>query len=597
MSEIQLIPLSKLNHSPHNVRTTVPDVSDLVGSIRAHGLLKNLVVVPASKGGGFQVVAGGRRLRALQQLLAAGELPADQHLDEAVPCRVLPADANLEEISLAENVGHQPMHPADEFVAFAELQSRDGLSNEEIGARFGKSARYVEQRLRLGNISPAIMKLYREDKIQLSQVMALALTEDHDLQEKVWKGARSDWSRNPDRLREEITSKELSVQDDPIAAYLGVKDYEKGGGQARRDLFGDEKDAWLPDSKLARKLANEKLHKEVKKIEGEGWLWVDTRLEFDSAEQGKFTVYGDRYMYQSNSRSDWPAVAKKYAGAMITIGYNGKVEIYRGLLKPADAKRLKDEAKATKRGKDAAPAAKPAKKPGELSFAQVQRLQGDRTAVLRAELATKPRIAFAALAADLANDILVDLRYASAGTRVINITQDRNAVPNTNIRSALEVHPRTAEMDKLEHEWEERLKPAKGDLFAWLLQQPESVTHELLAYCIATALVAGENFNKEKDRGLAFAVTAGVDMADHWKITEEWLSNQPKDIAVAAVAEALGKKAAEPLEKLKKSDAVARAADMLKDTGWIPKPLRAPAPKKAAKKPARKKAAAKDWSA
>lgn len=596
MSEIQLIPLSKLNHSPHNVRTTVPDVSDLVGSIRAHGLLKNLVVVPAAKGGGFQVVAGGRRLRALQQLLAAGELPADQHLDEAVPCRVLPADANLEEISLAENVGHQPMHPADEFVAFAELQSRDGLSNEEIGARFGKSARYVEQRLRLGNISPAIMKLYREDKIQLSQVMALALTEDHDLQEKVWKGARSDWSRNPDRLREEITSKELSVQDDPIAAYLGVKDYEKGGGQARRDLFGDEKDAWLPDSKLARKLANEKLHKEVKKIEGEGWLWVDTRLEFDSAEQGKFTVYGDRYMYQSNSRSDWPAVAKKYAGAMITIDYNGKLDIYRGLLKPADAKRLKDEAKAKKKGKDTAVSpSKPAKKPGELSFAQVQRLQGDRTAVLRAELATKPRIALAALAADLASSILGI--YARYGRQVINIGQDHNAIPNANIRAALEAHPRTPELDQLGEAWEKRVEPAGEDLFGWLLQQPETVTHELLAYCTASTLVAGENFDKERDRGLAFAVTAGVDMADHWKVTEEWLSNQPKDIAIAAVAEALGKKAAEPLENLKKSDAVARAADMLKDTGWIPKPLRAPAPKKAAKKPARKKAMAKDRSA
>lgn len=578
MSEIKFVPLSELQHSPHNVRTTAPDVSDLVGSIRAHGLLKNLVVVPASKGGGFEVVAGGRRLRALQQLHAAGELPPDQRLDEEVPCRVLPADANLEEISLAENVGHQPMHPADEYIAFAELQSRDGLSNEEIGARFGKSARYIEQRLRLGNISPAIMKLYREDKIQLSQVMALALTEDHGVQEKVWKGARGEWAQRPERLREEITSKELSVEDDAIAAYLGVKDYEKGGGQARRDLFGDERDAWLPDSKLARKLANEKLHKEVKKLEGEGWLWVDTRLEFDSGEQGKFSVYGDRYIYQSRDRTDWPAAAKKYAGAMITIGHGGKVVIFRGLLKPADAKRLKDESKGkTKKTPDAGVDAKPAKKPGDLSFAQVQRLQGDRTAVLRAELATKPRIALAALAADLAEDVLLEMsRY---GSRVINISQDRNAVPNVNIRTAVELHPRTAEMAKLEQEWEKRLKPAKDDLFGWLLKQPESVTHELLAFCAASALVAGENFDKTSDRGAAFAITAGVDMVDHWQVSEEWLSNQPKGVSIAAVTEALGKKAAADLEKLSKPLAAARAAELLKDAGWLPKPLRAPKPK------------------
>jgi len=83
---VRNIPLSKLVLSPGNVRKTPPSPSEeaeLKASIRARGLKQNLVVHPsADEKGVHAVTAGGRRLKALQELAAEGVIPADYK----VPC-------------------------------------------------------------------------------------------------------------------------------------------------------------------------------------------------------------------------------------------------------------------------------------------------------------------------------------------------------------------------------------------------------------------------------------------------------------------------------------------------------------------------------
>jgi hypothetical protein len=82
--------------------------------------------------------------------------------------------------------------------------------------------------------------------------------------------------------------------------------------------------------------------------------------------------------------------------------------------------------------------------------------------------------------------------------------------------------------------------------------------------------------------GADFAATAGVDIAQFWKVTPEWLQAQPTNYIVAAVAEARGKKQAEDVMRQKgKSAAVAKAMEYLGViAGWLPEPLRPPAPAK-----------------
>jgi ParB family transcriptional regulator, chromosome partitioning protein len=138
---IQNIPLSKLVPSPDNVRKTdrLSGIEQLAASIAVHGLLQNLQVKPNAKGQ-FEVVAGQRRLAALRLMAKQKKIDADF----PVPCNPLDGD-NAAEISLAENEIRQAMHPADRFDAFKALADQ-GMSDEDIAARFGVSVQVVRRR-------------------------------------------------------------------------------------------------------------------------------------------------------------------------------------------------------------------------------------------------------------------------------------------------------------------------------------------------------------------------------------------------------------------------------------------------------------------
>jgi ParB family chromosome partitioning protein len=102
------------------------------------------------------VVAGARRLAALTVLLKAGKIRKDYD----VPCQVLDAETDATEISLAKNVMRENMHPADQFEAFRDLVDK-GLPAADMATRFGVTETIVRQRLRLGRVSPLVLKALR----------------------------------------------------------------------------------------------------------------------------------------------------------------------------------------------------------------------------------------------------------------------------------------------------------------------------------------------------------------------------------------------------------------------------------------------------
>ena len=93
---IREIPLSRLALAPENVRKTPPYAqadAELKASIAALGLLENLVVrmdEPGEDGThSYAVVAGGRRLKAMQALVEDQVLDAEH----PVPCQLRSGDA------------------------------------------------------------------------------------------------------------------------------------------------------------------------------------------------------------------------------------------------------------------------------------------------------------------------------------------------------------------------------------------------------------------------------------------------------------------------------------------------------------------------
>jgi len=280
MTETTSIPLNRLVAWDGNVRKTAgadTALAELAASIAAHGLLQSLVV-RKSKRGTYAVVAGGRRLAALNSLAESGQIATDR----AVSCNVIANDADATEISLAENAVREQMHPADQFEAFRDLIDK-GVPIADIAARFGVSDAVVEKRLKLARVSPVIIAAYRSGKLDLEQVMAFAISDDHKAQEKVFKALRN-VGDNPRSIRRALTEGEIPASHKAVK-FVTLKAYEKAGGQVRRDLFAqDDEGVFILDQELLQTVAIAKLEKTAAGLRKEGWKWVEVRLEQDHSE-------------------------------------------------------------------------------------------------------------------------------------------------------------------------------------------------------------------------------------------------------------------------------------------------------------------------
>ena len=146
--------------SPLNVRTNQEDANAteaLEASIEAGGLLYPLIVHPVrddalkQQGNSAQiygVCAGGRRWRAIGNLIKAGRLRADWPID----CVVRDVDqAQITEISLAENLIRRELRPYEIHAAIAKAHD-EGASAEDIASRCGQRVVWVRQQLRLGKL-------------------------------------------------------------------------------------------------------------------------------------------------------------------------------------------------------------------------------------------------------------------------------------------------------------------------------------------------------------------------------------------------------------------------------------------------------------
>ena len=289
--DIRDIPLSQLELSPDNVRKTPADASaftELKASIAAHGLLENLIASSMEPGpdgpGRYAVIAGGRRLAAMQALAAEGALDEDH----PVPCRMIGSIVAAEEVSLAENTVRAAMHPADQVEAFRRLADA-GSTAAAIAARFGVSERTVEKRLRLGNAAPVLLEAYRAGEIDLETLMAFAVTTDQARQSAVWETVSQQGYRpGAWQIKRLLTEDRVSATS-AIARFVGLEAYEAAGGKIDRDLFAeeDERGIWFDDPDLLNKLAMDSLQVAARELETR-WKWAESRLDVDWSATAAF---------------------------------------------------------------------------------------------------------------------------------------------------------------------------------------------------------------------------------------------------------------------------------------------------------------------
>lgn len=283
---IQMIPLKQIKAGEtQNARVSnrVEGIEELAASIAAHGLIQSLRVSPAGKKG-FTVVAGNRRLAALQLLAERGEI----HPDHEVPCIVDKADAAAAfELSTAENVLRLPMTVVDEFRAFARMID-EGKGKEEVAQRFGVPVRRVEQRMRLAGLHEDVIAALEKGDITIEAAQAFTVTNDRERQRQLLETGDHWIISNPRSIRDRLTSDHLSA-DSRLAKLLTEEAYVAAGGKIIDNLFGDER-YWI-SSEIVEQLTEAHWKKQTEAWLAEGWAFVSPAAEYGSR------IYSMRHLY------------------------------------------------------------------------------------------------------------------------------------------------------------------------------------------------------------------------------------------------------------------------------------------------------------
>ena len=629
------ISLSNLVPSPFNVRRhSAGQVEELAALIGSQGLLHPLIVTEHAAGRGkarkvrFAVAAGERRRRALVLLQQRGCLPRGHE----VLCELVPPERALE-VSVAENSGREALHPADEFDAFKALID-EGKGIEDVAARFGVSVLTVQRRLKLSALSPKLLALYRQDGINLDQLIALTLSDDQEAQERAWFEGQT-WDRTPVALRRKLTTGEIEAAGNALVRFVGVEAYEAAGGVVRRDLFDDEQSRFLSDPALLQRLATAKLNALAAQVRDQGWAWVETRIEVDShalrqfapcdhvlreptlqeqEELGALSRRSDELDRQAQALDDapewsadeaevidleeqdiaarrkaihddlktWAPEATAHAGAIVTVNREGDAEVIRGLVREADRKALAAAQKVvsgpTGGAADHVPdtaefgADAVERRTPDCSESLAKRLAAHRTVALQVMLSRNTPVALASLAHVFVQRAFGD-EYRRAGS-ALQITTQPSAHMLLSVADDLKESAAWQAVEAAKLTWKARLPEQSGTWFAWLIALPQAELLDLLALCAALTLNALPSTGAASDSS-ALAEAVGLDMADWWEPTAQgYLNHVPKAQIVQALKEAGPDLAEDGVGAMKKDVLVVKAASRLAGKRWLPAMLR-----------------------
>lgn len=174
-SRVQEIALTKIDPNPNQARSDFDDdkINELAESIRIHGVVQPIIVVPA--GDRYQIAAGERRWRASR---IANNI--------TIPAIVVELDEKQAiEVGLIENLQRENLNPVEEAKGVQALVDRLNLTQDEAAKRLGKSRPAIANALRLLQLSEKIQKLITDNKLSAGHARALLALSDKTARETV----------------------------------------------------------------------------------------------------------------------------------------------------------------------------------------------------------------------------------------------------------------------------------------------------------------------------------------------------------------------------------------------------------------------------
>ncbi|CAB1130272.1 site-specific DNA-binding protein [Candidatus Hydrogenisulfobacillus filiaventi] len=166
--EVRTLAVADIAPNPYQPRQdfNVDAMTELVESVRRHGILQPLLVRP--RGNGFELVAGERRLRAARAVGLA-----------TVPAYVRDVDdREVMEMALVENLQRADLNPIEEAQAYARLIQEFGWTQEDVAARVGRSRPQVANYLRILHLEEAIQEHIRQGSLTVAHGKVLLTVDD-----------------------------------------------------------------------------------------------------------------------------------------------------------------------------------------------------------------------------------------------------------------------------------------------------------------------------------------------------------------------------------------------------------------------------------
>ncbi len=177
------IDVGKISANPQQPRKEfkVQSMEELKYSIREKGIIQPITVRQVD--GGFELIAGERRLRASLELGMA-----------TIPAYVLPVSSDVEmmELALVENVQREDLNAVDEAQAYALLANTFNLSHEEISQKVGKDRSTITNSIRLLNLPDPILKDVRDGNLSAGHARPLLTLGSEQQQINLWHRIRRD---------------------------------------------------------------------------------------------------------------------------------------------------------------------------------------------------------------------------------------------------------------------------------------------------------------------------------------------------------------------------------------------------------------------
>ncbi|MCW0199887.1 ParB N-terminal domain-containing protein [Sphingopyxis sp.] len=542
--KLQFIDLGKLSISKANMRYAkkAPDVSDILPTIRARGVLVPLIVRPNCGPDAYEIVAGARRF-------TAAKIVADVRGDGAaapLPCAILEDgdDAAAIEASLIENIARLAPDEVTRWESFTRLV-KEGREIADISATFGIPEQGVKRILALGNLLPRVRNLYRDEAINAATVRHLTLASKS--QQKAWLALHDD----PDAYCPTGHQlKQWLFGGASIKVDHALFDVEASGLAVVADLFGEDRYFADADAFWTAQEAVIENRRDAYLDEGWGDVVIVPRGQY-------FSPWEHR-----------KASKRKGGRIYIEVRDNGEITFHEGYVTAKEAARLE-------RG-EAIDSGPKVPRP-EITGAMQTYIDLHRHAAVRAALTGHPKVALRLVVA-----------HAISGSYLWRVKPEPQTCRNEAARESVETcaaeaafdAKRRAVLDLLGFSPEEpTVTGGNGDdfglagLFLRLLDLPDRAVMDVIV------IVIGETLESGSAAVEAVGTEIGVDMGRYWQADDAFFELiRDKEVLTRIVAEVAGEEIAtanakEPGKVLKRivRDHLDGANGRPKVEAWVPK--------------------------